>query len=233
MPTLLLKFKDKNLRRFCFKKGVSVTIGRSEKNHIKIENLAVSNHHAKIDSVGDGYLLTDLNSKNGTFVNEKLVSSHWLQNGDVVAIVKHQLVFTLTEDEEQAANDTDMNQIMAIDTESQRATMSKDSDTLKANVKKEPTGILTYLTGGEGDIELRKKLTRVGKNSSSDIVVNGLMVAKTSFTITNRPDGYFLSYVGGMAKPRVNGETIKDLVRLKEFDTIDIGSAKLQFIYKK
>lgn len=233
MPTLLLKFKDKNLRRFWFKKGASVTIGRSEENHITIENLAVSGNHAKIDSVGDGYLLTDLNSKNGTFVNETLVSSHWLQNDDVITIVKHKLVFAFAEDEEQSANDSDTDQIMAIDTESHRAAMAKDSNTINKDVKKGQTGFLSYLTGGEGDIELNKKLTRVGKNSSSDIVVNGLMVAKTSFTISNRPNGYFLSYVAGMTKPRVNGKTVKELVRLKEFDTIDIGSMKLQFLYRK
>jgi pSer/pThr/pTyr-binding forkhead associated (FHA) protein len=225
MPTLLLKFKDKNLRRFWFKKGASVTIGRSEENNIIIENLAVSNNHAKLDSVGDNYILTDLNSKNGTFVNEVPVSSHWLQNGDVITIVKHKLVFTLADDEEQLLNTTDMDQITAKASNRYQTTTSEG--------KTDQAGILTYLTGGEGDIELNKKLIRVGKNSSSDIVVSGLMVAQTAFTISNRPNGYFLNYVAGIIKPRINGKTVKDLVRLQEFDIIDIGPIKLQFLYKK
>ena len=233
MPTMTLKFKNKNLRRYRFKKGTSVTIGRAEDNHIKIENLAVSSHHAKIDSVGDGYLLTDLKSKNGTFVNEELVSSHWLQNGDIVTIAKHTLIFALTEDEEPAPGEAEMGETMIMDTENYRSMMAGSNGINSDKGKKEPVGVLTYLTGGEGDVELTKKLTRVGKNPSSDIVVNGLMIGKTAFTVSKRPNGYFLSYVTGISKPRVNGDTIKDSVRLKEFDTIDIGSVRFQFLQKK
>jgi pSer/pThr/pTyr-binding forkhead associated (FHA) protein len=35
--------------------------------------------------------LTDLQSKNGTFANGKLLTTHWLQPGDVVMIGKHTL----------------------------------------------------------------------------------------------------------------------------------------------
>ena len=58
-----------------------------------IENLAVSGHHAKIDSVGDGFVLIDLQSKNGSFVNEQMINSHWLKDGDVINIGKHSLIF--------------------------------------------------------------------------------------------------------------------------------------------
>jgi hypothetical protein len=91
-------------------------------------------------------------------------------------------------------------------------------------------GILAYLDGGHGEIELNKKLVRIGTSPVSDIVISGLMIGKTSFIISKRKDGYYLSYVGGFSKPKVNGDVIKETIRLKEFDIIDIGAVKFQFI---
>jgi hypothetical protein len=63
--------------------------------------------------------------------------------------------------------------------------------------------------------------------------VKGFTIGKTAMTISKRPNGYFLDYVGGMAKPKVNDEAVKESVKLKEFDTIEIGSVKIQFVLKK
>jgi len=35
-----------------------------------------------------------------------------------------------------------------------------------------------------------------------------------------------------MAKPKVNGKPIKESVLLNQFDTIEIGSLKMQFVHK-
>ncbi len=99
MPTLTLTFKDNTIATYRIEAGQSITIGRKASNDVPIENLAVSGHHAKIDSVGEGFLLTDLQSKNGSFVNQELVSSHWLKEGDSILIGKHTLIFTYDEDE--------------------------------------------------------------------------------------------------------------------------------------
>jgi hypothetical protein len=233
MPSLTLGFKEKNLRRFRFKQGTTVTIGRSGKNHIIIENLAVSNHHAKIDSVGGKYLLTDLKSKNGTFVNDKPISLHWLNHGDNITIGKHVLMFAYMEDEERTyIKDPFLGKTMVMDTDNNKTTTSQNisNGTIARKAQNEPIGILAYLDGGHGEIELNKKLVRIGTSPVSDIVISGLMIGKTSFIISKRKDGYYLSYVGGFSKPKVNGDVIKETIRLKEFDIIDIGAVKFQFI---
>jgi len=84
MPTLTLKFKDNVISEYPVNKSQTLTIGRLADNSVVVENLAVSGHHAKVDSVGNGFLLTDLQSKNGTFVNQNMVTSHWLKHGDVI-----------------------------------------------------------------------------------------------------------------------------------------------------
>jgi len=237
MPKLTLKFKDNVLGEFELEKGRSLTIGRIDSSDVVIENLAVSGHHAKIDSVGDGYLLTDLQSKNGSFVNDQPVTSHWLQHNDRILIGKHTLVFQYLKGEERptaaAGAGGGMDQTMVMDTGQYRKMMKKSGKTADAGgLQGEPIGVLSYLSGGEGEVEINKKLFKIGKRSSSDLVVSGLMIGHTAATISKRPNGYSLSYVEGMIKPKLNGKSIKVSVMIEEFDVIEIGGAKFQFVLK-
>jgi len=93
MPVITLKYKDKTLDKYQIGIGQSVTIGRNESNDIVIDNLAVSANHARIESVSASFIIKDMGSTNGTFVNEKLVSAHGLRNNDVILIGKHTLIF--------------------------------------------------------------------------------------------------------------------------------------------
>lgn len=224
MPILTLKFKGNTVQRYRIPAGRSVTIGRAEKNHIVIENLAVSGHHAKIDAVGEGYLLTDLQSKNGCFVNERMVSTHWLQDGDVIHIGKHMLIFNYgPNDPRPKATPTDMDKTMVLNVDRYRDKTDNNGEEYEA------VGVLSYLAGGEGEIDLAKKLIKIGKEEGADIRVSGLTVGQTAATISRRPNGYFLNYVGGLSKPKINGRAVKESTPLNEFDIIEIGSVKLQF----
>ena len=238
MPNVTLKYKDTKLEDYRLQKGHSLTIGRRKNNDVIIENLAVSGHHAKIDSVADGFVLVDLQSKNGSFVNEQLVNSHWLKNGDVVSIGKHSLVFFYSEDEVMPADDSDeMEKTMVIDTSQHRNMMKKNNSKapkpLTKGHKNGILGVLTYLAGGNGKIKLNGKITKLGKHHTSDIVLKGLFVGRTSVTISKRPDGFYLSYVGGLSKPKLNEKTVKQSAILKYLDIIEIGSTKLQFFTQK
>ena len=235
MPTLTLKYKESSVREYDFQKDKSLTIGRNDSNDVIIENLAVSGRHAKIDQMEDGFLLTDLKSTNGTFVNERLVSSHSLKHGDVIVIGKHTLVFAYREGEAQPEPvPEEMDQTMIMDTEEYRSLLQKNipKPVIQPSTT-EPSGSLSFLSGGEGEIELSKKLTKIGKSPTCDIVTSGLTVGKIAATISKRPAGYYLSYVGGMAKPKINGQIVKESAKLNEFDTIEIGPLKAEFIFQK
>ena len=62
------------------------TIGRSGKADITLAEAAASRLHAEVSRGPQGILLVDLESRNGTFVNEQKVRSIGLEVGDVVAI---------------------------------------------------------------------------------------------------------------------------------------------------
>jgi pSer/pThr/pTyr-binding forkhead associated (FHA) protein len=237
MPKLTLKFKDNTLGDYPLNKGRSVTIGRRNDNDVVIDNLAVSGHHAKIDSVGDGFVLIDLQSKNGSFVNEQLINSHWLKPGDVISIGKHSLFFQYCDGEVIPDDGSEtMDKTMIMDTSQYRSMVQRSKPSLPKPLTRSKNshtvGVLTYLSGGNGEMKLSGKLTKIGKHPSSDIVVKGLTVGKTAATISKRPDGFYLSYVGGMSKPKVNEHCIKLSVILKDLDIIEIGSTKFQFIEK-
>lgn len=234
MPTLTLKFKDKPICDYRLQKGLSLTIGRRKNNGVVIENLAVSGHHAKIDSVGDGFVLIDLQSKNGSFVNEQIINSHWLKHGDVINIGKHSLEFKYAEDEQMPDESADkIEQTMVMDTSQYRTMVEKSKPDfprpLVRNTDGGFTGELVFLSGGSGNVKLAQNITRIGRHGESDVKIKGLLVGKTAVTISKRPDGFYLSYVGGMAKPKVNNKTIERSTILNDLDIIDIGPTKLQF----
>jgi pSer/pThr/pTyr-binding forkhead associated (FHA) protein len=257
MPTLKLNFKDKTLGDYQLQKGYSLTIGRRNNNDVVIDNLAVSSHHAKIDSVGDGFVLIDLKSKNGSFVNEELINAHWLKQGDVISIGKHSLTFCYSEDEDAPDDGSEnIEKTMVMDTSQYRSMLNKNKtdsglkkpESEKALNKKgkpeaagpvarditnETVGILAYLAGGDGKVVIRGKIIKLGRDRSSDIIVKGMLVGRTAATISRRPDGFYLSYVGGAAKPRVNEITVKKSILLNDRDIIYIGSTKLKFFERK
>jgi pSer/pThr/pTyr-binding forkhead associated (FHA) protein len=234
MPTLTVKFKDTDQGEYPLEQGKSLTIGRKEASDVVIDNMAVSGTHAKIDSLEEGFLLTDLKSKNGTFVNGKLITSHWLKKGDVIAIGKHDLVFNLAEGEAPPPEQEAVEKTMVLDTNQYRDMLDKSAPQAAAQAeKKEPIGVLSFLKGGKGEVEFKKKLIKIGKDPSCDVVVGGFMVAKVAATISKRPTGFYLNFVEGMTKPSVNGKTVKDSAPLKEFDIIEIGSSKMEFVVKE
>jgi pSer/pThr/pTyr-binding forkhead associated (FHA) protein len=238
MPTLKLNFKNKTLENFPVRKGYSLTIGRKRNNDIIIENLAVSSHHAKIDSVGDEFVLIDLQSKNGSFVNENLITSHWLKPGDVISIGKHSLVFSCSDDEEWAGDGTDeIEKTMVMDTSKYRSMVDKSKPETAApqsSVKRIDTiAILSFLDGGSGKYKCRKSITKIGKHPDSDIVVKGFLVGLTSATISKRPDGFYLSYVGGVSRPKVNAKKVRSERFLYDNDIIEIGKTTMQFLERK
>jgi len=63
---------------------VEILIGRSLACSIRTQDAAVSRTHARIVSTDDGYVLEDLDSNAGTYVNDTPVHRHLLADGDVV-----------------------------------------------------------------------------------------------------------------------------------------------------
>ena len=95
----------------------------------------------------------------------------------------------------------------------------------------ERPAIVAFVSGGSGEYEIKKKLVKLGKGDEADIRIGGFFTPTVAATISRRPTGYHLS-PAGRAKVKVNGVQIGGSHRLREFDNVEIGSARLQFYYK-
>jgi pSer/pThr/pTyr-binding forkhead associated (FHA) protein len=94
MLRIILKFNSTVLKELKIDQD-EIIIGRDSGNDIQIDNEAVSREHAKIISGPNYYLIEDLNSTNGTFVNGKKINKKFLQEVDEISIGKHSLQIVL------------------------------------------------------------------------------------------------------------------------------------------
>lgn len=71
------------------------SIGRDTHNPIRLEDSSVSSTHARVYRSPEGYVLEDLDSRNGTFVNGERVQSRLLRDNDRVRMGKVQLIYNV------------------------------------------------------------------------------------------------------------------------------------------
>lgn len=71
---------------FLLGKGDKKIIGRDTNCPIQILDKGISRNHTLVEQRGDDFLLVDLGSTNGTFVNNKVIISKVLQDGDIIKI---------------------------------------------------------------------------------------------------------------------------------------------------
>ncbi len=91
----VIRGKDQG-QRFDLRDDV-ISLGREGSNGIQLHDTEVSRRHAELRKLGDGYLLVDLNSSNGSFVNAEQVKEKPLRNGDRVQFGRTLLIFTASE----------------------------------------------------------------------------------------------------------------------------------------
>lgn len=228
MLQILLKFNEIVLKVFQSDKA-EITIGRNKKNDIQIDNLAVSNFHAKVERSGDNYVLEDLNSTNGTYLNENKIDKRELQDGDTAYIGKHSLTFLLEGGVSTGRDlsELDMEQTMMLDTEKQRELLEK--------AKPSPPGSPARLKvqegeSSQGEYELTERLTEIGKGERCHIRLEGMFAPKNLAYITRDPRGYTLIPGDNADKLRLNEESIDKGTALKNNDIIDAGKIKFRFM---
>lgn len=72
---------------------IPITIGREEGNSIQLNDERVSRFHVKIQLDHDNLVLTDLESTNGTRVNNEEIQLRILRHGDMISIGRSTLVY--------------------------------------------------------------------------------------------------------------------------------------------
>ncbi|MDH4317446.1 MAG: FHA domain-containing protein [Desulfobulbaceae bacterium] len=232
-PLLIVKFKDKILYKYPLQEKNKIAIGRGTDNQIVLDNPAVSTNHAVVVREGDDFEIVDINSKNGTFVNDKKISRHTLKYNDIIAIGRHFLVFSIESEADctspqalppTAAPPLPPEPTKMLDTRAYKDMLHRSKGDM-APGKAE----LAFLKGGSGSVPIKKNIMSIGSAEECDIVVKGLLVGESAAFIIIKSDGYYLTYNRGLTKPTVNGEKIDGSRKLYDGDVIKIGSVTMQF----
>ncbi|MBF0369763.1 MAG: FHA domain-containing protein [Magnetococcales bacterium] len=125
MAKVIIKFKGVIRGEVTLSK-TATAIGRTQENEITLENLAVSRSHAIIMRKGEQFVLEDLESRNGTYVNGKRIHNHPLNDGDSILVGKHNLLFVDKSQEELANSDTTPASNIHINTADDDVTFRRD-----------------------------------------------------------------------------------------------------------
>jgi adenylate cyclase len=90
-PYLTGRLLDGKLSEFPL--GARTTLGRHPANTLRLADREVSKEHACVERAGTGFIIKDLGSSNGTYVNGRRVRELKLKEGDEIALGNSRLVF--------------------------------------------------------------------------------------------------------------------------------------------
>lgn len=92
MPYIILADKNAEIDRRELTEAV--TIGRSLECGVQVRDALLSRQHCRIEPIGSTWVLTDLNSRNGTFTNGgERIMQHVLEDGDVLRLGRVRVCF--------------------------------------------------------------------------------------------------------------------------------------------
>lgn len=227
MVELTLTFERRPVNTFNVDKDI-ILIGRDPTCDVRIDNVGISRHHARIEKHDNIYTLFDLGSSNGTYVKGQKITQYNLNSGDEINIWNFSIFFKLPESEQmKSAKDTapqkiDIDATIAIDRKQLDLRQKERSSTLLAH--------LSYTDKKKGDLTfaIMKTTTFFGKSPKCEFPITGFFVQHRQAAIIRDEIGFRFINFGNSARGTVNNQDIDDY-RLKNGDTIKIGSQTFKF----
>lgn len=206
--------------------GVTVTIGRSQDNHIHIPERTVSRHHATIAYRSGVFIIKDEGSANGVFVNEERIEGEFpLIHGDVVRLYGPTLTF----------------EAIPLDAEAVFATQAPDNLERTAEAPLPADLSYPYLSIASGDlmgerIAVEKDEIVFGRlisNAKWDVALPDHAVSRPHARIFARDEEWFVEDLGSSNGTMVGGNYISRPMRLNDETIITMGETTIIFHNKK
>jgi len=197
-----------------------IFIGRDPDCHVRIDNVAVSRQHASLTKTGDGWEVEDLQSGNGTYVDQVRVHKQALSSGQTLVIGKFSILFEIAEGESDKPSEAEARM-------SEGATFHMDRLDLQELVSKarqQAPEFRATLRPAEGQepIVLNKLFHFAGSAPDCTIPAGGAFVAQRLAVILKDGAGHRLVRIGGrFGTLAVNGQRADSTV-LQAGDKVDI-----------
>jgi pSer/pThr/pTyr-binding forkhead associated (FHA) protein/uncharacterized protein YnzC (UPF0291/DUF896 family) len=207
-PILKIKNVDGTTKQFRLTKP-NTTIGRSRKfeNDLVIEKDGmISKRHAAISMSAEGFVITDLNSTNGLFVNEEKTQSAVLKSGDVIRLGGTELVFEETK------------------------STPAHAEIAKAEVGPRAKLIIINDNGSEEEFMLGSETT-IGRYLSCDLRLDDPSIASQHAKVYREKEDYYIENDDGEDCTFLNTTCLeKDKpAKLRNGDKILLGKVNLRF----
>ncbi|WP_198265706.1 FHA domain-containing protein [sulfur-oxidizing endosymbiont of Gigantopelta aegis] len=201
MSQVSLLFKDRILSVNHLDQNTHFIIGHAPECQIHIDSLAVSPHHARITYEDRAYTIEELGNETDILINNKKIdTSAVLSDGDQISLGKHTLIFTFDERNENRE--------------------FREPEPPPVTMKKSGKGWVQYLNGlrmGK-TIQIKKNMTNISDDKAKSVAL-----------ISNRADGFYISYLKG-ASPKVNNAVIGEKSTLLPSNSrISLGSQDILF----
>ncbi|MBK8251946.1 MAG: FHA domain-containing protein [Polyangiaceae bacterium] len=188
------------------------TLGRGETNAIRLTDRNVSRKHAVLKKNGVAWVLSDLQSYNGTFVNnERVVGDRNVASGDVMMLGDYRLI--LTDEATAAANDPSRGSGPALP------------------VQYRPNRLVIVVGPAPGtEFPLDKDHFTIGRSEEATISINHSSVSRIHSELIALGGGRFEIIDKGSANGiRVNGVELKRGI-LEAGDALELGDVRLRFV---
>ena len=180
-----------------------LTIGRTPDNNLALSDTEVSRHHARITRQPEGFVIEDLNSTNGTFVNGERVTRQLLRHGDEIQIGQTRLIF-------QAPG-----------------VAPSPPERVPRRPLRARAGIRVMSADGPGDfMPWRANLLTIGRAPDNNLALPDTEVSRHHARITRQPEGFVIEDLNSTNGTFVNGERVTRQL-LRHGDEIQIGETTL------
>lgn len=196
-----------------------IQIGRGSKNNIVLDDNDVSRNHCRLVRQADDYSILDLDSTNGTFINGQRVNSNRvLHNGNLI-----ELGDTITL--EYALGPASLVAEQSVSEAAYVTSFAPDEDpnyALVVEIGPSPRRIYA----------MTADTITIGRDLSSDIVVQDPEVSRWHLQLERTPDGYSAKDLNSTNGTILNSTRLDEAKSLKVFDTLELGTAvRLHYIY--
>jgi pSer/pThr/pTyr-binding forkhead associated (FHA) protein len=230
MFRVTLNFAGKAVRKYNFNQE-SVCIGRDPDCEILIDNIGVSRRHATIERANGDYILTDLKSHNGTFVNGQRIYHHQLDDGDEFFIGKYSLDFENLEMNSGGAKAPV--EPAAVTAGMQDMTFRLDKSEIERIMGASTTGSIPKLAVISPEAEQRAILLDqpwcvIGSDESASVRMSGFLVPKFAAVLVRNDKWFHVLSVHGRCPVRVGGRKVLEH-QLGDGEVFEVGKWKFRF----
>jgi ABC-type multidrug transport system ATPase subunit len=200
MKLIVTDSKNRNINTFEVNKNV-FKIGRSAGNEVCLDNNKVSREHLLIEFKEGKWIGKDLDSTNGTFINNQKVFNTFLINDSLEIIVAGE--YSIRFDCENNKRD--------------------------ANKKEEKVPIINTNELESNKIQIDhllkcKDLIKIGRSENNDVVIQSILVSRQHCELLKKTSGWYLKDLDSTNGTFLNGKKVIGEVKISENDIIGVGN---------